>query len=334
MIKSKFKFKKVVSLWLWVFFYSIVSYLIVVCCGIEKFSAQNFLMALVPLLTNRYWFFTAYILLYLLSYFLNKMILNSSKKALKILIVFSFIFAIFMEAGIGSIVNLEFGYNLLWFIVLYIVGAYLKLYPPKIKKIFVLLIYIASTLILWGGFYIPENNIILYALHMICSSFYTAPFCFIASVSIFLLFKDIKCKNVKLNKFITFISSCTFGIYLLQESNLKSTIYHTLFKVELYWASPLSPLYVLGFALALFALGLASEFIRKPIFYGVGKLVDKIKVQPFALKMKEKLKRYKKSEEEPKLEEEQKFEEQKLDVQKIEEQKIENEQKIDNEKEH
>ncbi len=291
MVRSKFKLKKVVSLWLQVFFYSFISYLIVVSIGLEKFKIENFILTILPVISKRYWFFTAYILLYLLSYFLNKMLLQSSKKALKILLLSGFLITFFMGEGIGSIVNFDAGYNLIWFIYLYIFGAYLKLYPPKIKKLYIFLIYMASTLIMWGGFFIPETNLAFKVLNMICFSSYTAPFCLIASVSIFMLCKGSNCKNLKFNKFITFISSCTFGIYLLQESSLKPYIYHSLFVVSKYWASPFSPLYVLGFALALFALGLASEFIRKPIFHAVKLLFVKLNSQPFILKLKARKKR-------------------------------------------
>lgn len=94
------------------------------------------------------WYIDMYIGLYLLSPFLNKIFLNSSVKEQKILIV-----SLFFIVSIPSVLNIwNFNYGLEWFKHPYMDSNYLKLIPNWWGLLYPLLYYFI-------GCYIKKNNI-------------------------------------------------------------------------------------------------------------------------------------------------------------------------------
>lgn len=140
---------------------------------------------------------------------INKFIEVSSKKTL----IYTICVLLFMSMYLGWIHEVEFvkdGYNLFNFILLYLIGRYLKLYPiGTVKRYYYLLVFIASsacTAILsigldrfWGEPY-----------RAVC---YNSPFVIIAAVSLFLYFTRISFTS----KAINYLSASCLSIYLFQD---------------------------------------------------------------------------------------------------------------------
>lgn len=74
MCEKEFKLKRVFKIWLQVFFYSISIYLLTLVLGLNEFSMLQFIKNILPIICNQYSFVTAYIMLLILSPFLNKVI--------------------------------------------------------------------------------------------------------------------------------------------------------------------------------------------------------------------------------------------------------------------
>ena len=159
MVKSKLNIKKFVYLFLQVLFYSVLTYLVYSLLIVKNFNLKEFIGCLFPIVNNKYWFFTAYFILMLLSPFLNKILINSSKKELyglsSLLFVLSYLY---MKHPLGDVFNLSTGYSVWWFICLYIFAGTLRLYPINIKKRYILIVYLVSTLFLWLCSVLPINN--------------------------------------------------------------------------------------------------------------------------------------------------------------------------------
>ena len=86
-IDSKFKWKKVLKIWGLVLFYSISIYLVLILIGVRQFNTSECIKAFFPILTKEYWFVNCYLLLYILSPFLNKFIKSLEKKEFQRLLV-------------------------------------------------------------------------------------------------------------------------------------------------------------------------------------------------------------------------------------------------------
>lgn len=275
MVNSKLKPKKIIYLWLQVVAYSVGSY-IILCLFIDgQFSLYEFAMCFLPVIAKKYWFFTAYFLLMLISPFLNKVLHNSSKKELLLLNALLFIVVFLCKNfGIADIVSLREGLSLIWFCFLYVFAGTLRLYPLSIKKWLLGIIYVGSTLLLWLCIFLPKERFIFQILYN--SMNYTSPLVLIASISIFLLFKGINIKNNFIHNTICWVSSLTFGIYLLQESAIKPWLYFEVFRVRMFHLSPWAPLGVLLVGLEIFVVGLACEIIRKLVLLCFKPIIVKV----------------------------------------------------------
>jgi hypothetical protein len=72
---------------------------------------------------------------------------------------------------------------------------------------------------------------------------------------------------------ISFASASTFGVYLLHEAPaVRSVLYSEIFHTERYFGRATSFLYVLLFALVTFVVGIATDMLRRLIFYGATKV--------------------------------------------------------------
>lgn len=215
--------------------------------------------------------------MYIASPFLNKILNNSTKKELYILCLLIFVLSYCsLRLPLDNISGVNSGYNFIWFICLYIIGGTLRLHPLKFRKYIWLIVYIVSTLLIFANYYIP-SDFPLFDFYK-NSPDYTTPLVLLASISIFMLFKDVRCRNTSINSIVTFVSSSTFGIYLFQEAKyFKPNLYFKLLSVQNNYASTLSVLYVLIYAITIFLMGFLFDCIRKGVFKLCNLLYLKIK---------------------------------------------------------
>ena len=187
--------------------------------GQVKFSKTELINSLLPTITNRYWFVTAYIGLYLLIPFINKIANSLTKKEyITLLVILTFTLSIVKTIYPANyIMN---GSGIVWFIYLYLLAGYIRIYfDKKVNKYKLLFLYLATIII-----QIVIRNISLksqittikdYAETSYNNSwFYTL----IETLAIFLIFKNIKIKNEKINKAITKIAPLTLGVYLIHDN--------------------------------------------------------------------------------------------------------------------
>ena len=222
--KSEFKWKKVIQLVLEVWFYSVSIYILMVVTKQLPFSVKTLFCACLPVLNNEYWFVTSYLVMYCISPLLNIIIENIQKKQFEqLLAILTFVFVIW-----NTIIYyvdpfyLKSGSSLSWFVYLYFVAAYLRVYlriDGKIKKwaglyLFAQIFLIGSkfgidfiTYMLLGE---AKNSGIMYKFNSI--------FCFVASVFFFILFLYVRIEQKFICYWINKIGSLTFGVYLLHDN--------------------------------------------------------------------------------------------------------------------
>lgn len=196
LIDSKFKIKKLLILLGQVFFFSISLYLITSLLSGTPFSKVTLLKAVFPTNSNVYWFVTMYVGMYILSPFINTLLKNLTQKQHFLLICVSVtLFSIlptlfFYSTGL----NFGGGNGVVWFIVLYIVAAYIKKYKRVIKNVHkvVLLYGICAVMVpisFFGLDFIANKlNSEFLLQHVQVMYSYNSIFVFFASVFAFLLF--------------------------------------------------------------------------------------------------------------------------------------------------
>jgi len=129
---SQFKLKKIVNLWIQVAFYSVAIYLIVSLIQ-GNFEMSELIKSGMVVTLKQYWFFTAYFFLYLIFPFLNYAIKAMTQRAHFICCAVLFTLFSVLPTFIYLIdfSQVRGGYSFVWFVVLYMVAAYVRIYVPK-----------------------------------------------------------------------------------------------------------------------------------------------------------------------------------------------------------
>lgn len=214
--KNPFKLKKLLLIILETIFYSFSIFIILVLLGKETFTIKLLIHNIFPISYQIYWFITAYVILYILIPYLNKLLNSCDKKHLSLLVIIIFIFSL-----INTLNNRLYYVNeLIQIVMFYILGAYLKKHEPSIlsKKKNNIIILLTTILIMMTSVIIidliklkiPSLSIpsdYLYGRTKITSILF--------SISIFLLIKKSKPINIKP---INILASATLGVYLIHEN--------------------------------------------------------------------------------------------------------------------
>lgn len=231
-IKSDLKSRKAINCWLEGIFYNVII-LILICIVPNRFSvpeSTNYLNIFGIMTTNQWWFLTDFIILSLIIPLLNSAILNTSKVALKkvILIIFIIItipqvysvtcFFYNLQSGLFSL--FDRGFNAQWFIALYIVGASIRLLeesgnigeqkPYKYFSLYIFLMLVELLLSYLISFYQRNSTVNLLILS------YTSILTVLGSIFLLRTFTQVKIKSTFLTK-VSQIGKYTFGVYLFSE---------------------------------------------------------------------------------------------------------------------
>lgn len=216
LVKSKPKPKKIISLVIEMYFYSILFFLITKLFTNEQITLQGLKETFLPFPYGN-WYVVMYIILYLISPFLNILIDNLKEKELKhLIIILAVLFSIVPFFTLWTDLS-----RLVIFFLGYFIGAYIRLYAKrynknKLLKIFLLLSI--TTVILVSSFYI--SSIIFNKPFLLKGSTYllvanNSPFVISIAISIFLFFREL---DIKQNKAINRIAASSLGIYLIHEN--------------------------------------------------------------------------------------------------------------------
>lgn len=205
--EKPYRFQKFIPLWLQVAFYSVLFTMIGMILD-GDLSKRELFNACLPFFKGRYWYFTAYVPLFFLIPFLNKMVRGCSKKECGILSLalvgfFSFV------AFFNDLFYLNKGFSFLWLTVLYVLGACIKKCDlvSKIKPYLLWLGVVLSLFATWFGRIFVKG----YATMLLN---FLSPTLLLASVCILLLFANMKVSDVSA-KIVSFFSSSTFSVYLI-----------------------------------------------------------------------------------------------------------------------
>ncbi len=298
-VKSTYKTKRYLSLWCLVAFWGLVMVLLIDKLPVvfEKYNdfikilipnlkdnfetvvidSDSYFSALFPVSNKQYWYFNAYTLTYLLSPILNKAMNNLEKSELKRVVIIIFLFPSILAAVNNSDLFVTgYGYSAIWLICLYIIGGYVRLHTNEkcVPKILCLLGFIASTLIAWGYRLFIDRLIVLNPKDELLPDYrsqfiqYTSPFILIGSVFLLLLFRQINIKFKVSKAIIGFISSTSFGIYIIHVQPVfwKYFMYLRFWKVGYYENTWQMFIHVLAAVFVIYITCVILEKIRQLLF--------------------------------------------------------------------
>lgn len=287
---SQFSIKKLIHLELVTVFFSILFFILFVVIGDKEFSWSQLIVNLMPTTFGRYWFIKSYIFIYLLSPFINRTLRDTPKESFIGLIAILLAFGSLMPMISQLIARNGYFDNMLWLLIIYIIGAYFRKYDDDFCKCsFFLKGFLLMTLLLILG------CIILYLFNLssenkFSMSFYRDSYnlpVILVSVFLFLLFKTLNIK--KMAGLISHLSSLMFGVYLIHEN---------FYMREFLWIDSLgflmeksSIVFVLEsifYVVLIFFICITTEFIRTKLFFNFFDKLEiflTIKIQFFKAKL-------------------------------------------------
>ncbi|MDD3415823.1 MAG: acyltransferase [Lachnospiraceae bacterium] len=217
MCKSNITAKKFAKLFLEWMFYRVIVNGVFWITGYAAFSVKGLLQILIPITKIGDGFVSAYIVFFLFIPFLNILIKNiNEKQHIRLLLLCSFTY-IFLGTVPFFTVTMNY---VSWFIVLYFIASYLRLYTKKLvlntkfwcgMTIISVLMCITSVIAcVWLG--AKLNRFMPYIFVTDSNTFLAV----LTGVSAFMLFKNIK---IPYNRFINTVAASTFGVLLIHANS-------------------------------------------------------------------------------------------------------------------
>ena len=273
-VSEKWRPEKAAKLWLQILFYSLVIYLGSCAAGLTELTPMGLLYSFLPILSNQWWFASAWFVMYLLSPWLNRMLKGLSRKHYSLLLgAGAFFFCVIpVLTWLPGRIR-----DVLWFVWLYALAGYLRLHGTAVKRPGAaalgsfLLTFGHSTVMLFfrtrtGGTY----ETVYYDMYHILI--------LVTSVLLFVAFSRLEIPGCRR---INSLAEVSFGIYLIHDSNyLRYPLWQGLFRCASFRDSGWLLIYALVLTAAVYLVCGGLEALRKKLldryFTGLaGKLTGK-----------------------------------------------------------
>ncbi len=223
-------------------FYSFLIALIVLIIGVNADVSVGYtIKSFFPIIFNKYWFVSAYLVLYVLSFLLIPGLESLSKPQFLIIIV---------ALLINNTCVMDASYTVLEGLLAYIIGYYLKKFKPyeNIKMLWIVLAYVIAMAI-----YVGERFIARYLgiEHSTLDEGLRYTFLLLAAVAMFMFFAKVRMRG----KWIASISGNILSIYLITaHPALVKVLYTNWLHVEAFCQAWWFVGYYLAVNVAMFAL--------------------------------------------------------------------------------
>lgn len=288
--EGSYKTSKVLRFWFRVLFYTLLIPVVLICFGIPTVWNLEGIYGLVqyvlPISSEHYWFASAYFYLLLLMPFLNKGINSLSRQQLAVITVgLLMVFCVVKSVVPVKLAFDRFGYDVIWFVCVYLVAAYLRLYGGKYQewlKKYGLMLYVASSILIFGltlGIWkvLPNFSGLSYYFEVLFH--YNFILCLTGAIGLFYAFSRMNIREGKIAEICRNLGKYCFGIYLLHEHIDLRHFWYPLLTGNMGVAVSDN---IGGFVLALlvcvvilFMAGICIDWIREKIFVVICKMAGK-----------------------------------------------------------
>lgn len=290
-LHSSFRLSKLLRLWGTVIFYSVCITLLLGLTGnlsqagnvisLAQFSIYDWMNVIFPVVTQQYWFITAYVVLYLCMPFLNAGMEKLDRRTFRnILICLFVIFSVSKSVLPMELPTDQKGYDVLWLICVYLLGGYFGRYgcPVFDKTRRSVLLYLAGAAATAGAAFAVRYLYLtrgMLAEFVLKNRFYTYNhiFCLAASIGFFGIFTKVHIKSVKLSKLICEAASCTMAVYLIHEQLYLRYLWPEWFQVHSQAGKWTFLPHMIVTVAAVFVICASVEWIRKTLAGKIGQKV-------------------------------------------------------------
>ena len=282
---KSFRLSRVTKLWVTTAFWSVAVSCVFFVLVPESRTLSEMVSMFLPVLRGRYWFFTAYVVVMLLSPVLNLVIRSLSRGQFRLLLAVLFLlFGIIPVASLGNdVLRISTGHHFSWMIVLYIIGGYLSRFVNRDSKssAFWLLGYFSFALVhLLYKFAVTAVGLGAFGNLLLT---YPSPLIVGEAICLFLYFRDLGIgisDDSIVGKLIRFAAPGVYSVYVIHVHLLVywNAEIIALFRVWDSWNVLSVCAAMIGTAVALFVLCVVLDALRQRLFHsiGVNRTVDKL----------------------------------------------------------
>ena len=273
--KSRFKLSRLLSLWLTVVFVNLAVWGAFRLLAPEMAASFSLEACLKPLLTNEYWYVTAYFGLSVLSPVLNAATELPKKTFAEMLIGLFACFVLLPKIADNDLFLTRSGYSTLWLVLLYLVGMFFRLHllPKKRSRLCgaaCLAVYGMISVFLPLQKRLTENKLLASGIEnpvYLKNYAYTSVLIVLSSIALFAVFTRINVQNKAVCKFISFFSTASFGVYILHTQPLVwANLLQDAFSQFAVFSAPVMAACCLAAALGIFLACTAVEKLRALLF--------------------------------------------------------------------
>lgn len=282
--ESEWKSGRIVSLLCQILFYSLLVPAVMLFFGMISWNdldLYDWVGFFLPIETEHYWFATAYLFMYLFAPVLAAGVKKMEKATLQKAIV---ILLLFVSVGKSvlpiSLVTDRYGYDYGWFLCLFLIAAYLRLYGCSFLRSgrSGLLLYIGMSLCIFGvsaaaGMLADKVDALSYYADMPYT--YNHIFCLLGAIGLFSVFSKMKIREGRAAGIIRRISPYTFGVYLLHEHSLIRYEWMGWLQIEKVRESFLFLPHMLLCIVIVYLIGTLVDYVREYLFRKISTLCKK-----------------------------------------------------------
>ena len=224
------KWENIVNLWMQTFFYSAgIAVLFFLFNKAQGVSMKEIVKLFVPLSSNRYWYFSAYVGVFLFIPLLNYIVDKCEQKILlRNLIIITVGLSFPTLAFYSDPFALNYGYSTLWLMILYLIGAYYRKYDaiPKKKKVY-LMWYLGCVLGTSIAKYLVAYISKMCGINLPGSFLVTniTPTVLVSAICLFQIFRSIQIKRERVRKNIVCFGMLSYGVFLIHVHPLVAKTY-------------------------------------------------------------------------------------------------------------
>lgn len=269
MSQHAFKYGRIFKLWgEVVFYYLAMTFVAAVFFPELHIGWRDWAMAVLPVATNRYWFFTEYVGLFLMIPFLNHWLRTLDRKQMAMLLVTGFGILSFYPSIVGSdLFVTHWGYSFLWFMYLYLLAGAIAMYKvcDKIKirwAALAILISCGASLMLQIGAHKVGKALCIQGGGW---TQYASVGVLLEAVAMLIFFSKLEIRNKVAQWAIGLIGPSVFSVYILHSNSVfrKMIQWNGKFASLAEGSAFLVPLKVLAIALLIFSICIIIDVIRK-----------------------------------------------------------------------
>jgi len=220
--EATFRYTNILRIHLTVLFHSLAFTFLFAALLPGQLAPADILRACFPMISNTYWYFSAYFALFFFMPLLSRGMQSLSKKQADILLfAIVLLFSVIPTVTQIDLFSISSGFSLLWLTALYVIGLYLKKYRDSLwqSKRKLLGLYLGCVALTWLLKWLLESMTFLtkqeaVAFYMLTD--YCSPTILLSAVALVLLFSSLKIPST-ITKAISFFVPFTFSVYIIHE---------------------------------------------------------------------------------------------------------------------